>query len=151
MGTNYIRSALADMLGFDWTERLPDVGKDSKEGRDKDKGDKNSDKKGKDAAEKTEKDLVEKIEKEAEANDATNDEDKNATEKDAAKKDTDEENLLIGTKTQRTVRQLIRLGRHWVQSLLPHCMSKRNRVDYGLIQESDIEVSYDPQAAARTI
>jgi hypothetical protein len=36
--------------------------------------------------------------------------------------------------------QLLNLARLWVTSLLPHCLSKRNRVDYGLINEENLFV-----------
>lgn len=49
----------------------------------------------------------------------------------AGKVDGAKEHIVMATK-------LVNLARDWVCSYLPHCLGKRNRVDYGLISQSDI-------------
>ena len=35
--------------------------------------------------------------------------------------------------------ELLHLGRIWLTQLLPHCLSKRSRIDFGLIQDADVQ------------
>jgi len=34
---------------------------------------------------------------------------------------------------------ILHLGRMWLKQLLPHCLSKRSRIDFGLIQDADVQ------------
>jgi len=44
-------------------------------------------------------------------------------------------------------KKLLNLARDWLQTYLPHCLSKVNRVSFGLLDERDIEraLAYDPR------
>lgn len=43
--------------------------------------------------------------------------------------------------------KMLNLARDWVCSYLPHCLGKRNRVDYGLLSAGDITGWWNPEAA----
>ncbi len=47
------------------------------------------------------------------------------------------QDLSATTCTKAT--QILHLGRMWLTQLLPHCLSKRSRIDFGLIQDPDVQ------------
>lgn len=54
----------------------------------------------------------------------------------------------VGTKNVRNI-QLLNLARDWCTVLLPHAMSKRNRVNYGLLRERDMLIKPDMTPPSR--